>query len=387
MRKRMKLKTHPPNKIVFVGFITLSLIVLFSRNISRASLASVDSMDKYVTTVKKQKIIGRSRIVETLCDIVTNKGTICLYGGSGVGKSYIVYNTVQNYIELQSEHFRCSSDTLDRLKYSTTNVIIDENDMDNVAWNILSTMIKSGTKPSQGALILTAPSIKNIDFCDCIYVPPLEPHYITELGGDLSRYKDGNIRNCMVQSDQRDMFVTPKDRIYTLLSSETDALSLDDYDDYGYTWSVIHENYYMSKSKCLHSISESLSIADIYDTQVYMGQWDLLPYTCFHGINIPLHYVEGNVEEDKIRPGSSWTKYNNYKMRHKKYKTIRSNNRFMMDVDAMTLMLKKGDFDGYTIRYGDLDTINHLCLENKLKPKHLQKLKNALRNEEKARGD
>lgn len=138
IRKTKKLKTHPPYKIVFVGFINFSLTVLLSKNISRASVVKSALMDRYITTMKRHNIPGRSDIVKSLCEIIDSKGFVCLYGDSGVGKTYIVRNTLRNYIDLQPEQIKGSSDFLERLRYSTCNILIDDNYMDATVWNDLS---------------------------------------------------------------------------------------------------------------------------------------------------------------------------------------------------------------------------------------------------------
>lgn len=379
IRKTKKLKTHPPYKIVFVGFINFSLTVLLSKNISRASVVKSALMDRYITTMKRHNIPGRSDIVKSLCEIIDSKGFVCLYGDSGVGKTYIVRNTLRNYIDLQPEQIKGSSDFLERLRYSTCNILIDDNYMDATVWNDLSTLIKNGKRLSGGALVIVTRNIKNIDFCDCIHVPPLDPEIVREIGGRLDLYKNGNIRNCLLDSDARDIFVTPKSHVHTMLSSK-DAPT-DRYDDHGYMWSIIHENYHLAKTPHYVDIMENLSIADIYDTNIYKGNWDLLPYLIHHGITLPVAYIDGSIRESDIRPGSSWTKYNNFRMRRKRVNSILSRNKFNLDIDSLILIFKTLNFSDYNITLSDIDTINHLSFQNKLKPKNIQKVKDALKRD------
>ena len=65
-------------------------------------------------------------------------------------------------------------------------------------------------------------------------------------------------------------------------------------------------------------ISESLSLADVYDADIYKGEWERVPYYTAAGIAVPKYYLGELLKPEEIQPGSTWTKYGNYKMRLQK---------------------------------------------------------------------
>ena len=124
----------------------------------------------------------------------------------------------------------------------------------------------------------------------------------------------------------------------------------------------------------------------------------------FLGIIIPSILLKKSLKEKDIRPGSSWTKFNNYKVRfgepHRKMNSLTlftqmrakkfaaMSRKMPLDVDALSVLniyCHKNDpdvidrFKAYGLESGDLDVMNHLMLINKLKPKALTALKKKLK--------
>jgi hypothetical protein len=90
--------------------------------------------------------------------------------------------------------------------------------------------------------------------------------------------------------------------------------------------------------------------------------------------------------KDKIRPGSSWTKYGNYKMRSQKFRDIQRRCGTQLDIDALGLLKRYaevGDIEPM-VEYGltpqDFDVMNHLAVGNKLKQRDVTRVKKALKN-------
>ena len=90
--------------------------------------------------------------------------------------------------------------------------------------------------------------------------------------------------------------------------------------------------------------------------------------------------INHSLYTNTIRPGSAWTKYNNYKMRLSRLKHMRIN----LDVIQLHhLYLQKGDishFLHYKFKPQDVDMMNHLCLKTKLKQKNILRIKKDIAN-------
>jgi len=94
------------------------------------------------------------------------------------------------------------------------------------------------------------------------------------------------------------------------------------------------------------------------------------------------------LKEESLRPGSSWTKFNNFKMRSKKFAAM--SRKIPLDVDAVNLLGTYCINDdpqavdrlrAYGLESGDLDVMNHLMLIKKMKPKQLQAFKKKLKSD------
>jgi hypothetical protein len=163
-------------------------------------------------------------------------------------------------------------------------------------------------------------------------------------------------------------------------------------EDHGYSWGIIHENYpdAVDIDTSYVDIAEWMSVADMIDTVMYDGNWDFTPIFSLYGIVMPALKINHSLERDAMRPGSAWTKYGNYKMRYSRYKSIYiRNSRFKMDLDAIKLVHSYCVRDGIgavpllencKITAADMDTINHLSLVTKLKPKALGVIKKKLKD-------
>jgi hypothetical protein len=144
--------------------------------------------------------------------------------------------------------------------------------------------------------------------------------------------------------------------------------------------SILHENYPDSKGRP-HVISSYLSMADVVESRVYAGDWELLSYFNIWGCILPAVEIAHTLS-NKLRPGSTWTKYQNACMRHKKINSI-SNKipHCNLDTDALLLIryqIEKGDFENfldYELEPSDIDILNHLSPQNKLKAKTVSSLK------------
>ena len=353
-------------------------------------------MDAYVTIKqqKKMEIFGRTSVVNTVMKYIDSGETLCIYGPSGVGKSYLVNSLIKG-VDL------VNGIDLDLLANSSCHVILDNLDTESSLWR----EVMSRQKLSKGCTIIVSNSIKNIDFCDCLELEPLTENQQLELISkkfpmvcdkpfvlDCIKRANGNLRDLFFyveKSDDKDIFLSPKDYIHNILT-EPGVPSLGDVvDDHGYSWGVVHENYVDAKNADYVSIIDDLALADVYDSVIYNGDWDLLPYFCHHGIVKPALEIGGTLHKECIRPGSAWTKFNNYKMRKSKVNDIKNRSGGRIDVEAMLLLrtLCINDPDravetmaSYGMTPQDVDIMNHIALKTKIKPKAVQSIKKKLKN-------
>jgi hypothetical protein len=363
-------------------------------------------MDAFVKIVKQKNvsIIGRDAFIKTLSEIIKKNETICVYGDIGVGKTYTVRAALEGTIYTELSLDRPIS--YEMMRSSVSHVLVDNVDFDNHVWKELHTVLTGRKSLTRGATVLICQNIKNVDFCDCIKLEPLPRDVQIQIAKLKFPFKeadeavdraDGNVRNLihyMEGSNDKDFFVSPKHFIHSILSkSDIDA---SDYigsvvDDHGYSWGIIHENYLdalnMTMDKASHII-DNVSLTDVYDNNIYDGDWDLLPYFCHHGIIVPAIEIEHTIYRETIRPGSSWTKFNNFKMRMSKLVDMKNRARHI-DVDTLMLIRDKCIAEPdeavkvmmhYKMIPDDIDVLNHLALVKKLKPKAVQSLKKKLKN-------
>lgn len=358
-------------------------------------------MDAFVKVCKQKSIpiLGREGFIRSLRELIERGGTLCVYGNPGIGKTYTVKKVLENYKYTEIDNG--SNIQFELLRDSPTHVLVDNFETDGAIWRELN----AHHKLSKGTTILITNSIKNIDFCDCIRLDALPvdiqerlilEKYPTSLHiSENIKRADGNLRNLfhyMDGSDDKDIFLTPKDFVYNLLTSEKSSRHIGEIvDDHGFSWGIVHENYTdarLSLEDCAEVIDD-LSIAENVDTLIYKGNWEYLQYFCHHGIVKPAIKIDNRLNKECIRPGSAWTKFNNYKMRVGKYNDMRQRSFYRLDVDTLMLIrdvcIKDPDRSiqimmEYKMIPQDLDVLNHLALETKIKTKALQSLKKKLKN-------
>ena len=202
---------------------------------------------------------------------------------------------------------------------------------------------------------------------------------------------NGNLRDLfmyMEGSDEKDLFVTPKKLIHSFLTPSEFHPQYhigDIIGDHGYSCAVIQENYISSNISDFSNITDEFSMADVYDGIIYNGYWELLPYFCHHGIIKPCIAINKSLLPEAIRPGSYWSKYNNFKMREGKLKEIK--HRTGLTIDELLVLKTKCIYEPekaiehmkhYNMIPQDLDILNHISLITKLKPKATQSLKRCL---------
>jgi hypothetical protein len=314
-----------------------------------------------------------------------------VYGSTGVGKSFLLKHALEgtNYVELTSELLK--SDFVTRIKSMHVHVLADDVEV---------------TEPlSLGSTIVVSDAM--VENFECMYVEPLTCDNLIEIGRrkfpgtDLEKLRlhamqaKGDVRTFLFRlndfTDVRDMFKTPKDFVYDLVC-KGGCLEPRDYicrtvAEHGYSWGIMHENYVDAPGVDLAAIADMMSYADVKDDDIYNGYSHKTIFSLF-AVVLPAIEIDHTLDRATMRPGSAWTKFNNYKMRHKRYQklALKSN----INIDSLMVisqycrscpnevgpMLKH-----YGIESADIDMMNHLSLINKIKPRVLQSIKSKLKSE------
>ena len=349
-------------------------------------------MDKFVT-VNRQKeneeIIGRDTYVKNIQSLIASNASFCVYGSTGVGKSFLLKHALVgiNYVELTSELLK--SDFVSRIKTMNVHVLADDVEV---------------TEPlSLGSTIVVSDTM--IENFECMHIEPLSCEDLVQIGAkkypgtDLEKLRlhamhaKGDVRTFLFRlcdfTGVRDMFKTPKDFVYDMVC-KGGCLEPRDYicrtvAEHGYSWGIIHENYVDAPGVRLDKIADMMSYADIKDDDIYNGYSHKTIFSLF-AVVLPAIAIGHSLDRSTMRPGSAWTKFNNYKMRHKRYQklALKSN----IDIDSLMVISQyckssPGEVGPMLKYYGiespDIDMMNHLSLINKIKPRVLQSIKSKLK--------
>lgn len=317
---------------------------------------------------------------------------VCVIGKSGIGKTWTVRKELMPCIELTPDILKSKQDTIDflnKIHGTESPVIIDEYE----CIHDLVGLREITGPPTNGIFVVISQipvkfsfEMKTYDFpvptpeiIKSLF-PDASDQVIATCGGDLRRVR----QSLTFKSDARDDFMGPKEFIAGLVcrsGSENPSKYIGHpIQEPGNIASILHENYPDSKGRpCV--ITNQLSVADVIETRVYAGDWDLLSYYNLWGCILPATEIAHTLSKN-LRPGSTWTKYQNMCMRHKKIQLI-SNRvpRQSLDLDALLLIrsqIEKGDFEtflDYELEPTDIDVLNHLSPLNKLKAKTISSLK------------
>jgi hypothetical protein len=323
----------------------------------------------------------------------TKRGqAVCVMGKSGIGKTWTVRNELCPCIELTSEILKSKQDTVDflnKIHGTNTPVIIDEYEC---IYDLVGLREITGP-PTNGIFVVISQipvkfsfEIETYDFPvpgpDVIrsLFPTASEHVIATCGGDLRRVR----QSLTFTSDARDDFMGPKEFVTYLVSKGSNAKPVDyighPIQEPGNIASILHENYPDSKGN-LEVISNYMSVADIIETRVYNGDWELLSYFNLWGCLLPAQEINHTLGKN-LRPGSTWTKYQNMCMRHKKIQSISTKIPHQnLNLDALLLIrsqIENGNFESfldYGLEPSDIDVLNHLSPLTKLKAKTVSLLK------------
>jgi len=357
-------------------------------------------MDSFIKIVeqKKDPVVTtiHTKQIDLIRRYIREKKNVFICGSLGVGKSYILNEVLRglNHVELQSEHLKSKSPFLPFIKTSNKHVFIE--DYESMFKPIVE-RVSDGDRVSRGSLLITTTNMCMYPNFETVFVPKHKPEVLKTLtdktGPEVESAAircQGNIRNFFTYLDgydEMDDFETPKEFITGVLSDPAPIEIYDSISEHGHIWDIFQENYLDSKGVNVTRAVESFSTADTYDTYMYShGDWHLMPYFVLHALTVPKTSLGESLVKDKIRPGSCWTKFGNYKMRKQKYEEIRKKSRMGLSIEELCLLKKyaeSGDLEPllqYKITPQDFDIINHLAVGNGLKSRDVTRVKKALKN-------
>jgi hypothetical protein len=356
-------------------------------------------MDAFVT-IHKQKKVGtislHDREIKEITYLLENGTNVFLCGAAGVGKTYILNKILDesNSIELYDEVLQKKDLFLSTIKNSNMYAYIDDYESDTAYKSIVETVCNGG-HITKKPLLVTSKNVHMLPNFKLVFVPKRKPETIQWLNKNHPRSKiaseqcKGNIGNYFSYlefSDDKDIFKSPKEIIEDLLCVPGTIDINETIHEHGHVWGSVHENYLGTDTDHYDKIMDSLVHADLYDTELYKGEWDFMPYFVLNAIKIPKIYMKNLLEKDAIRPGSAWTKYGNQKMREQKIRSIQVRSHTNMKHHEFMLLreyAQKGDvsmFSEYNLTPQDFDVMNHLGLHNKLKQREVTKIKKLIKD-------
>lgn len=317
---------------------------------------------------------------------------VCVMGKSGIGKSWTVRKELTPCVELTPDILKSKQDTIDflnKIHGTNTPVIIDEYEC---VYDLVG-LREITAPPTNGLFVVISQIPVKFSFEINTYefpvpspgaikglFPSANDKVIAACGGDLRRVK----QSLTFMSDGRDDFMGPREFIMSIVSKSGTENPVKyighPIQEPGNIASILHENYPDSKAS-METISNYLSVADIVETRVYAGDWELLSYFNLWGCILPATEIAHTLSNN-LRPGSTWTKYQNTCMRQKKIMSI-SNKIPHCNLDTNALLLirsqiENGDFENfldYELEPSDIDILNHLSPLTKLKAKTISSLK------------
>ena len=360
-------------------------------------------MDRYIKITPQKKKppddatnLHVERIARFKRCLEENKN-VFIYGPCGTGKTFVREQCMHegNSVELNVDLLRSKSVFSDLIKNSDKHLYIEDYEPDSLILKGTIERVSDGQRLTNGSLVVVSTHLCMYPNFELITVPRHDPETMARL--DPKRYdraaavrSRGNIRDYfhyLEGCDEKDVFESPKEVIHRILCEVDYKFYSETLSEHGHMWSIFQENYLDSADVDFATVATSFSDADLMDTSMYsaMGDWNIMPYFANAAISMPRYYMRAPLREESLRAGASWTKHGNYKMRRRKLHSIqiRNNN---ISIEALCLLQRYaglGYIDklrAYDITPQDFDTMNHLCITTKLKPRDVNSIKKRLNN-------
>jgi len=369
-----------------VSRIALFSSIIFNTCLLKDSSVSSGSMDRFIKKTKDNFIHEFTKF----------GSAVCVLGKTGIGKTWTVHHTLEPYVEITAEILSSKRSTLaflERIQGTNVPVVLDEYES---VQDLVGIRELTGP-PTNGLFVVVSQIPVKFDFEIHTYhfpipseeeiqriAPGVSDDVLKKCRGDL-RYA---IQSLTLHSDDKDEFQGAKDFIESLVSKNSNVNPVHfighSVHEPGNVTAILHENYPDSQMCKPAEIMEALSEAMIFESEIYKGSWELYPYYNFLGCVLPAVQI-GHALRPPLRPGSIWTKYQSACARAKRLEALRQRvpgKRLSMDEILMLhTYAQKGDIGvlkEYDLTPQDLDVLNHLSLNNKIKPKDLAALKKSL---------
>ena len=323
---------------------------------------------------------------------------VCVLGRSGLGKTWAVRKAYPIALELTWNVLKSRQDTLEfleRIRGSNLPVILDEYES---LVDLIGLKEITGP-PTNGQFIITSQVVPNFDFKFVTYdfpaltnsqmkllVPGASESVIEDARGDIRQV----LQSLEFTSDLRDDFCSPREFVNEIVTTQG-TIDPAEYvgeplQEPGNIASIIHENYTNAPEGQFRSeiVMAHLSEAEVIEDRIYGGEWDLLPFFNLHGCILPAREI-GHSLQRPLRPGSTWTKYQNMCMRARKIHNL--SHRIPgrpLTMDSLVLLrdyAEQGNaqiLKEYGLEPADIDVLNHLSPYRKIKPKMVSLLKKSL---------
>lgn len=347
-------------------------------------------MDAFVKSIPQKKETRKTlhdKEISLLRQYIEEGKNVFVCGPTGSGKTFIVENVLNrsNSIELHIEMF------------SKKNTLFTDTHMYMLIDGYETSMhpFKQLIEGGKGSLVVTSTDVHILPNFELIVVPRRTPEAIASLAPENPAASQaalkcrGNIRNFFDYinfSDTKDVFKTSKEIVADILCTPEPFNFSQTIHEHGHVCDVIHGNYVSSVGVNAPALMESLSVADVYDTLMYKGEWDFMPYYITSGIAIPKYHLGSSLDPNTLKAGSAWTKYGNFKMRQQKLKNIQAGHSTRLGPDELSIIRQyaaHGNLEPlsiYKLTPNDFDVMNHLAFGNKLKPNEVMRVKKKMRN-------
>tara|TARA_R110002074_G_scaffold8841_9_gene35820 strand:+ start:1236 stop:2303 length:1068 start_codon:yes stop_codon:yes gene_type:complete len=351
-------------------------------------------MENFVI-IRSENFRAKSDFEQKIDDYLMSGQVVCVWGGSGVGKTYSCNRVLQehSFVDINCDitrSKRCTQDMLKKIAGTSSVLFFDDVLIDCPGFTPIADFIEN-------QVCITGPVLFTIRDPTKFkkYFKDIEIKYL-ELSGPNKRFEIISAE-CMekfgLKVGKNDDFYSTRDNIVDLICKGGRGYERflgQGIEEHGHNADLIFSNYNCDTIKDAAIVSDSLSRSDVLDDKIYEGNWDFLPYFTLHSCVIPSMIVGNKTDPADIRPGTSWTKLYNQKMREKHFGNMKSRvTKSNVDVDFisyfMRILLKmscdemKNICISYGIRSQDIDFMNHLVF-TKLKGKALNTLKKHLKH-------
>ena len=249
----------------------------------------MDSFIKIIPQKKERPPTLHEKEISLLEKYLAQGENVFICGPTGSGKTFIVdcLLNASNTIELHSELFQKKSTFLNLIGDTSYHILIDGYDSSVYGHKqVIDKISDMNEKLTKGSVVVTSTSIHMLPNFKLIIVPKRSPDAIFSLECNNPRARpaadkcQGNIRNFydyMNFSDEKDIFKTSKDIVIDILCRKGNGFDTSQtVHEHGHVVDVIHGNYLRSNDTNVVPIADSLSLADIYDSVMYKGEWDYI---------------------------------------------------------------------------------------------------------------